>query len=67
MKARSEVTVAKNPILGAPKQTKVILRKSVCSVLVVLSIFVVLCLSRLSGVRVKPPQVAENILSFCHL
>ena len=39
MKARYEVTVAKNPILGAPKRTKVILRKSVCSVLVVISIF----------------------------
>ena len=63
MKARYEVTVAKNPILGAPKRTKVILRKSVCSVLVLISIFVVLCLS---GVRVKPPQVVENILSFCH-
>ena len=40
MKARYEVTVAKNPILGAPKQTKVILRKSVCSVFVVILIFV---------------------------
>ena len=27
MKARYEVTVAKNPILGAPKRTKVIHRK----------------------------------------
>ena len=40
MKARYEVTVAKNPILGAPKRTKVIHRNSVCSILIVISIFV---------------------------